>query len=130
MHPVWLSLLLNRYVLGLVGVVALSVAGYFAWQHYVAAPYRAQGREEMRPLLEKQSAQLEADIKAFAAIEASMVAIKQNSEKLKQQVARATSINAERNKAEATRVAIIEAIAPTGATECERTDDVITKALR
>ena len=109
---------------------ALSVGAYFAWQHYVAAPYRAQGREEMLPVINKLTAQLDDDVKAFAAIEASMRAIKQNSEKLKQQVARAVSINAERNKAEATRVATIEAIAPTGATECERTDDAITRALR
>ena len=116
------SLLLNRYVLGFIGVLAV-VAGLTLGWYQLKEKYRNEGRAELLP-------QLEADKKAFDQIAASMLVIKQNSEKIKQQVARAASINATRNKAETARVATIEAIQPAGATECERTDDAITRALR
>ena len=43
-----IALLTNRYVLYVVGSLALMTGGYFAWQHYVAAPYREQGRVEIQ----------------------------------------------------------------------------------
>ena len=43
-----LALLTNRYVLYVIGSLALMTGGYFAWQHYVAAPYREQGRVEIQ----------------------------------------------------------------------------------
>jgi len=43
-----LALFTNRYVLYVVGSLALMTGGYFAWQHYVAAPYREQGRVEVQ----------------------------------------------------------------------------------
>ena len=43
-----LALLTNRYVLYVVGSLALMTGGYFAWQHYVAEPYRQQGRVEIQ----------------------------------------------------------------------------------
>jgi len=43
-----LAILTNRYVLYVVGSLALMTGGYFAWQHYVAAPYREQGRVEVQ----------------------------------------------------------------------------------
>lgn len=116
--PSWLiSPLISFALFALVSGVALYE------KHAYDERRRAEGRAELLP-------QLEADKKAFDQIAASMLVIKQNSEKIKQQVARAASINATRNKAEATRVATIEAIQPAGTTECERTDDAITRALR
>ena len=46
--PALIALLTNRYVLYVVGSLALMTGGYFAWQHYVAAPYREQGRVEVQ----------------------------------------------------------------------------------
>jgi hypothetical protein len=43
-----LAILTNRYVLYVVGSLALMTGGYFAWQHYVAEPYRQQGRVEVQ----------------------------------------------------------------------------------
>jgi hypothetical protein len=43
-----LAILTNRYVLYVVGSLALMAGGYFAWQHYVAEPYRQQGRVEIQ----------------------------------------------------------------------------------
>jgi len=43
-----LALFTNRYVLYVVCSLALMTGGYFAWQHYVAAPYREQGRVEVQ----------------------------------------------------------------------------------
>jgi len=127
---VWLSLLLNRYVLGLIGVIALTAAGYFAWQHYVAAPYRAQGRAEVQPLIDQQAKQLDSDKAAFDDIAKYMLAIKANADRIRASIAAAKKANADRSASEATRVAAIEAILPAGATECERTEDAITRMLR
>lgn len=126
----FLPLLLNRYVLIALGSLALMAGGYFAWQHYVAEPYRAQGREQMRPTIEALVKQLESDVAGFKAIEGYMLEIKAGSEKLKKQVERANAINASRNKQEVARVEYIDRIAPTGNTECERTTDAIAKGLR
>ena len=125
-----LPLLLNRYVLGLIGALALMAGGYWAWEHYVAAPYRAEGRAEMVPTIERQTAQLQADVEAFKQIESSMLEIKANSEKLKKQVAAAQAANAGRKAIETTRIEYIDRIVPTGNTECERTTDAISKGLR
>ena len=84
---------------------------------------RAEGRAELLP-------QLEADKKAFDQITASMLTIKANAERIKKSVDVAQKANAARVGKETTRVATIEAISPKGETECERTDDAITKALR
>ena len=43
-----IALLTNRYVLYVAGSLALMAGGYFAWQHYVAEPYRQQGRVEIQ----------------------------------------------------------------------------------
>lgn len=126
----FLPLLLNRYVLIALGSLALMAGGYFAWQHYVAEPYRAQGREQMRPTIEALVKQLEADVAGFKVIEGYMLDIKANNEKLKKQVEIAQKANANRKSVEASRVEYIDRIVPTGNTECERTTDAIKKGLR
>ena len=120
------SLLLNRYTVGFIGVLAVVAALALGW-YQLKEKYREEGRAEVRAELLPQ---LEADKKAFDQIAASMLTIKANSERIKKSVAIAQAANSARQKQETTRVATIEAIAPTGATECERTDDAITRALR
>ncbi len=125
-----LALLTNRYVLYVVGSLALMTGGYFAWQHYVAAPYREQGRAEMRPTIELLSKQLQSDQAAFNEIAASMQALKAKSEEMRKATALAEKANADRKTKEVARVEYIDRLVPVGNTECERVTDVITKGLR
>ena len=125
-----LALLTNRYVLYVVGSLALMTGGYFAWQHYVAAPYREQGRAEMRPTIELLSKQLQSDQAAFNEIASHMQAIKDASERMKKATALAEKANANRKAQEVARVEYIDRLVPVGNTECERVTDVITKGLR
>jgi len=125
-----LAILTNRYVLYVVGSLALMAGGYFAWQHYVAEPYRQQGRVEMRPTIELLSKQLQSDQAAFNEIAASMQAIKDASERMKKATALAEKANANRKTQEVARVEYIDRLVPVGNTECERVTDVITKGLR
>jgi len=125
-----LALLTNRYVLYVIGSLALMTGGYFAWQHYVAEPYRQQGRVEMRPTIELLSKQLQSDQAAFNEIAASMQAIKDASERMKKATALAEKANANRKTQEVARVEYIDRLVPVGNTECERVTDVITKGLR
>lgn len=125
-----LALLTNRYVLYVIGSLALMTGGYFAWQHYVAAPYREQGRAEMRPTIELLSKQLQSDQAAFNEIAASMQALKAKSEEMKKATALAEKANANRKAQEVARVEYVDRLVPVGNTECERVTDVITKGLR
>lgn len=125
-----LALLTNRYTLIALGSIVLLANGYFAWQHYVAEPYRAQGRAEMRPAIEVMGKQLANDVAAFKQIERYMSEIKASSEKLKKQVIAANATNATRRTTETTRVEYIDRIVPGGNTECERTSDAVLKGLR
>ena len=125
-----LALLTNRYVLYVVGSLALMTGGYFAWQHYVAEPYRQQGRVEMRPTIELLSKQLQSDQAAFNEIAASMQALKAKSEEMKKATALAEKANANRKAQEVARVEYVDRLVPVGNTECERVTDVITKGLR
>ena len=125
-----LAILTNRYVLYVVGSLALMTGGYFAWQHYVAEPYRQQGRVEMRPTIELLSKQLQSNQAAFNEIAASMQAIKDASERMKKATALAEKANANRKTQEVARVEYIDRLVPVGNTECERVTDVITKGLR
>jgi len=125
-----LALLTNRYVLYVIGSLALMTGGYFAWQHYVAAPYREQGRAEMRPTIELLSKQLQSDQAAFNEIASHMQAIKDASERMKKATALAEKANANRKSQEVARVEYIDRLVPVGNTECERVTDVIKKGLR
>ena len=125
-----LALLTNRYVLYVVGSLALMAGGYFAWQHYVAEPYRQQGRAEMRPTIELLSKQLQSDQAAFNEIAGHMQAIKDASERMKKATALAEKANTDRKTKEVARVEYIDRLVPVGNTECERVTDVITKGLR
>ena len=129
---------LVKPVLGLLLAAALGAAGWFAWQHFVAAPYRTQGRIEGRalerkallPIIETQTKQLEADITAFKEIEKSFVLIKANSDRLVALAAEAQKVKIIRQTVEKEKVVYLDAIVPSGETACQRTDDVISKALR
>ena len=125
-----IALLLNRYVFGLVASVALMAGIYFAWERFVADPYREQGREAMLPTLAKAKAQLDRDVEAFAKVTAALELLKADSERLKRLAAQAQKVKILRQEVEKTRVEYVERLVPTGATECERTADVISKALR
>jgi cell pole-organizing protein PopZ len=129
MKALW-ALLTNQVTLQIVGTVLLLGGGYFAWQHYVAEPYRQQGRVEMRPTIELLSKQLQSDQAAFNEIAASMQVIKAKSEEMKKAVALAEKANANRKNQEAARVEYIDRLVPVGNTECERVTDVIAKGLR
>ena len=125
-----IALLLNRYVLSLIGALALMAGGYWLWQHYVAAPYRAEGRMEMIPAIATLTKQLESDVEAFGKINGYMLEIKAGSDRLKKQVAAAQTANTGRRTIEKTRIEYIDRIVPAGNTECERTTDAISKGLR
>jgi len=125
-----LAIITNPIVLYVVGSLALMTGGYFAWQHYVAEPYRQQGRVEMRPTIELLSKQLQSDQAAFNEIAASMQAIKDASERMKKATALAEKANANRKTQEVARVEYIDRLVPVGNTECERVTDVIKKGLR
>ena len=125
-----IALLLNRYVIGVIASLALAAGGYFAWQHYVAGPYRAQGRLEMVPALVSATNQLERDIAAFKEVDAAFAVIKKDGERVKRQIAIAQAANANRRTIETTRIEYIDRVVPTGNTECERTTDAIKKVLR
>jgi len=125
-----LAIITNPIVLYVVGSLAFMTGGYFACQHYVAEPYRQQGRVEMRPTIELLSKQLQSDQAAFNEIAASMQAIKDASERMKKATALAEKANANRKTQEVARVEYIDRLVPVGNTECERVTDVITKGLR
>ena len=125
-----LAIITNPIVMYVVGSLALMTGGYFAWQHYVAAPYREQGRAEMRPTIELLSKQLQSDQAAFNEIAASMQALKAKSEEMKKATALAEKANANRKAQEVARVEYVDRLVPVGNTECERVTDVITKGLR
>ena len=125
-----LAIITNPIVMYVVGSLALMTGGYFAWQHYVAEPYRQQGRVEMRPTIELLSKQLQSDQAAFNEIAASMQALKAKSEEMKKATALAEKANANRKAQEVARVEYVDRLVPVGNTECERVTDVITKGLR
>ena len=122
--------LLLPYVLYAIGAAAIIGGVYFAWQHYVAAPYRAEGRLEMVPALVSATNQLERDIVAFKEVDAAFAVIKKDGERVKKQIAIAQAANANRRTIETTRIADFDRIVPTGNSECERTSDAIKKVLR
>ena len=117
-------------LISLLASLALMTGGYFAWQHFVAEPYRAEGRMEMVPALEAATKQLEATAVALKQVEGYMLVIKQNSDKLKRQVEAAQKANAARKTTETVRTEHIDRVVPVGNTECERTADAIKKVLR
>ena len=129
-----IALLLNRYVLGFLGIAAMALGVMLAWSRFVAEPYREEGRVEVRdkllPVLAKAKGQLDADVEAFAKVTAALEALKANSERLKKQASQAQKVKIVRQEVEKVRVEVIEKIVPAGATECERVTDVIEKALR
>lgn len=84
---------------------------------------RAEGRAELLP-------RIEADAAAFREIESYMSAIKANSKAIADRVAVAEKTNVQRVVTEKTRIEYVDRIVPQGSTECERTTDAITKALR
>lgn len=129
------NLLLNKYVLGALAIAALLFGFWlYVWNPYVAEPYREQGRAQMKaemlPIIEAQSKRLDADIAAFKEIEINFRKISENSERLKKQAAQAQKIKVIREQVEVARIEYIDRIAPSGETECQRMDDVISKALR
>ena len=121
-----IALLLNRWVIGLVASLVLMAGGYFAWQRVVEG-YRAEGRAEMKA---KMQPQLDSAIAALAESQKAMAALKENSERLKGQAAQAQKVKIVRQDVEKARIADIDRIVPTGATECDRTSDAIKKVLR
>ena len=125
-----IALLLNRYVIGLLASLALMAGVYVAWERYVAEPYRAQGRAAMVPALATATAQLDRNVEAFGEISKSFAVLKEASDRLAVLAAQAQKVKIIRQEVEKTRVEYIEKIVPTGATECEQTADVISKALR
>lgn len=136
--PFFATLLLNKYTLGALAVIAACAGLYFgvehAYQKYVAAPLVAEGRaierKDLLPTIETQAAQLDANVIAFQEIEKAFRTINENSKRLKALVVAAQKVKDARQDVEKERVVYIDKIMPVGDTECQRVDDVITKALR
>lgn len=80
--------------------------------------------------IKERDARLLEDAAAFKQIQTATDKMKADSERVVKSLATASKINAARKGRETTRVATIEAIQPKGETECERTEDAITRALR
>ncbi len=80
--------------------------------------------------IKERDAQLIEDAANFKIIQTAADKMKADSQRVLDSLAKASRLNGARQKLETTRVATIEAIQPKGETECERTDDAITKALR
>jgi hypothetical protein len=80
--------------------------------------------------IKERDAQLTLDAANFKEIQKSADKMKADSQRVLDALAKAAKLNGARQKQESTRVATIEAIQPKGETECERTDDAITRALR
>ena len=121
-----LSLLLNRFVIGLLVSLGLVAGGYFA-KHSYDNGKREEGRAEMKAKLQPQ---IDSAVAALAESSKAMAALKESSEKLKKQAEAEQTANAGRRTVEKTRIEYIDRVVPTGATECERTSDAIKKVLR
>jgi len=80
--------------------------------------------------IKERDARLLEDAAAFKQIQTATDKMKADSERIIKSLAVAQKANAARKSQESTRVATIEAIQAKGETECERTDDAITRALR
>lgn len=80
--------------------------------------------------IKERDARLLEDAAAFKQIQTATDKMKSDSERIIKSLAVAQKANAARKSQETTRVAAIEAIQPKGETECERTDDAITRTLR
>ena len=84
----------------------------------------------MLPALAKAKAQLDRDVEAFGKVTAAIEVLLAETLRLEVKAAQAQKVKIIRQEVEKTRVEVIEKIVPIGATECEKTADVITKALR
>lgn len=123
-----------KLLIGLALSAGVIGGSYFAWQRYIAEPYRAEGRaqeaERLQPIIKDYTDRLEADVKAFKEIEKAFTAINAHSERLKKLATQAQKVKSVRQGEEKTRVDNIDRIVPTGETECLRVFDVIDRALR
>ena len=108
----------------------VTAGGYFAWQHFVANPYRAQGRAQLQPALNATVLQLKADIAAFKEVEGYMTALVDDSKRIAAAGVEADKANDKRRGREKARIIYLNDIIPKGATECERTSDAIARTLR
>lgn len=132
--PFLIGLIGNKYVMSAIAAVALMVGAFYAWEHYVANPYRAQGaailRAQLQPALNKAVEQLQADIVAFTEIASSMKAITDKSAARERELANAKRINASRQAAERSRIEAIKKLVPVGTNDCEQIQDLINRSLR
>ena len=132
--PFILGLIGNKYVMGILAALALMVGMIYAWEHYIANPYRAQGaaamRAKLQPALDKAVAQLNADADSFAEIAASMKAITDKSAARERELTEAKRINTSRQAAERSRIETIKKLIPVGATDCDQIQDLINRSLR
>ena len=126
----FLPLLLNKYVASALAALVVSLTIFWGWEHYVANPYRAQGEARLQPALTKAVDQLHADIQSFTEIAASMKAVQDQSAARERELATAKQTNAQRQKAEKSRIDAIKKLVPTGKTECDQIQDLIQRGLR
>ena len=132
--PFLLGLIGNKYVLGILATLALLLGVLYAWEHYVANPYRAQGaaamQAKLKPALDKAIAQLNADAESFTEIAASMKAITDKSAARERDLTEAKLINSSRQATERSRIEAIKKMIPVGATDCDQIQDLINRSLR
>ena len=132
--PNLLGLIGNKYVMGTLAALTLMVGMIYAWEHYIANPYRAQGavamQAKLKPALDKAVTQLNADADSFAVIASSMTAITDKSAARERELTEAKRINSSRQAAERSRIETIKKLIPVGATDCDQIQDLINRSLR
>ena len=132
--PFLLGLIGNKYVMGTLAALALMVGAFYAWEHYVANPYRVEGAAAMKmklqPALDKAVARLKSDTESFTEIAANMTAITDKSAVRERELTEAKRINSSRQAAERSRIDTIKKLIPAGATDCDQIQDLINRSLR
>ena len=134
--PLWL-------ISPLISVVLMGLAAGGLWyeKHAYDERRRAEGHTkgvaEVKPSLDAANAQLvvatkqlEADVAAFTTVQGYMQAIVTKSKAMDKALVTAKEAIKKRQVVETTRIQYIENLAPVGATECDKTDDIVTRALR
>ena len=134
--PGWLiSPLISLVLMG------LAAGGLWYEKHAYDQRRRAEGHikgvAEVKPSLDAANAQLvgatkqwEADAQAFTVVQGYMQAIVNKSKSMDKALVTAREAIKKRQAVVTTRIQYIENLAPVGATECDKTDDIVTKALR
>lgn len=112
----------------IIAVIVLLLGGYVG--HRLGSASGERVVSKMRAEVMAATAQHERDTEALQIANEGIERLKAASEQREQQLVEAMARNTQRQAKAVERVKYIERYVPTGATECERTSDAITEALR